>query len=568
MHKNLFAAISLAAAAAATAGTVAVKPTGRHMAVPVENGAPKIFMEVFDGGQRVTYDYIGWARDATNWTGSLDLRGFEGRTLEFRFSGEDVPNLSAADLTFADARFPAPEGQFDEPLRPQLHFTPPLGWANDPNGLSYRDGEWHLFYQSNPFGIVWSNMHWGHAVSKDLVHWQDVGYALAPDETGTMYSGSAVTDHENTSGFGKGAHVLIYTAAGDWNKAEPKPRTQRLAWSLDGRNYTKWPKAAVEGRPDANRDPKVFWYAPGGHWVMAVYGEVAKGWHGISLFTSKNLKDWTLSGKVRGDRIGEGGYLFECPDLFELPIDGETGTRWVLTAANRQYAIGSFDGRTFTPEAERLSAINQVGTLRPIYAWQSFADVPDGRRIQIAYFSYETVPGRRGFVESRAGARPYMFNRGMTLPAELKLVRTADGLRLARFPAKELEVLREGESRAFAAFDGELAEVAFSCTPVADAVVTFDLRGVKVEYSAVRHTLSVNGQATAWELDAKGRLGLRIFLDRLGMEIFSLDGLQYTPLCDIAPDPANRKLSWRASGAKRPVRGVVERAWRLKSAVR
>ena len=133
-------AFSLAAAAAA-AGSVTVKPTGRYMAVPVQNGAPKILMEVFDGGRRVAYDQVEWARGATNWTGSLDLRGFEGRALEFRFSGENAPNVSAADLAFADARFPAPKEQYGEAWRPQFHFTPPLGWNNDPNGLSYRDGE-------------------------------------------------------------------------------------------------------------------------------------------------------------------------------------------------------------------------------------------------------------------------------------------------------------------------------------------------------------------------------------------------------------------------------------------
>ncbi|MBR1588311.1 MAG: glycoside hydrolase family 32 protein [Kiritimatiellae bacterium] len=552
MTTSRFAFAFSLAAAAATAGTVTVKPSGRYMAVPVENGAPKILMEVFDGGTRIAYDHVEWARAATNWTGSLDLRGHAGRTLEFRFSGEGAPHLSAADLSFAATPFPAPKGQFDEPWRPQLHFTPPLGWNNDPNGLSYRNGEWHMFYQHNPFGVRWGNMHWGHAVSKDLVRWQNLGDVLAPDEYGPMFSGSAVTDHENTSGFGKGAHVLIYTAAG-------KPRTQRIAWSLDGRNYTKWPKAAVEGRPDANRDPKVCWYAPGRFWVMAVYGEVEKGRHGVSIFTSKNLKDWSLASHVPGDMFDEGKFLYECPDFFELPVEGEKGTRWVLTAANRQYAIGSFDGRTFTPEATRLSQWRSVGGLNPIYAAQTFDGVPDGRRIQVAWSHFDTLAG---------GRTDAVFNQGMSLPAELKLVRSADGLRLARFPVKELEILRDGKATELAAFDGELAEVEFSCKPVADAVVALDLRGVAVVYDAVKKTLAVNGRATAWDLDAQGRLGLHVFVDRVGLEIFSLDGLQYLPLPEIAPDAASRTLSWRASGAKKAVRDAAERAWRLKSAVR
>ena len=552
MHTSRFTVAFSLAAAAATAGTVAVKPTGRYMAVPVENGAPKIFMEVFDGGTRVAYDQIEWARGTTNWTGSLDLRGFKGRALEFRFSENDMPELTATDLKFADAPFPAPKGQYDEPWRPQFHFTPPLGWNNDPNGLSYRDGEWHMFYQHNPFGIRWGNMHWGHAVSKDLVHWQDLGDVIAPDEHGPMFSGSAVVDHENTAGFGKGAHVLIYTAAG-------KPRSQRVAWSLDGRNYVKWPNAAVADRPDANRDPKVGWYAPGKCWVMAVYGEVEKGRHGVSLFMSKDLKAWTLASHVPGDLFDEGKFLYECPDFFEMPIEGEAGTRWVLTAANRQYAIGTFDGRTFVPETTRLEQTRPVGGLNPVYAWQSFSDAPGGRRIQVAWSHFDTCAG---------GRTDAIFNQGMSLPMELKLVRTADGLRLARFPVKELENLRAGEATALKAFECELSEVEFSCKPVADAVVMLDLRGVAIVYDAVKKTLAVNGRATAWDLDAQGRLGLHVFVDRVGLEIFSLDGLQYLPLPEIVPDPANRKLSWRATGAKKAVRDVAERAWRLKSAVR
>ena len=156
----------------------------------------------------------------------------------------------------------------------------------------------------------------------------------------------------------------------------------------------------------------------------------------------------------------------------------------------------------------------------------------------------------------------------MTLPMELTLVRTADGLKLARFPVKELEALREGAATALKAFAGELAEVEFSCNPVADAVVTLDLRGVAIVYDAVKKTLAVNGRATAWDLDAQGRLGLHVFVDRVGLEIFSLDGLQYLPLPEIVPDAANRKLSWSATGAKKPIRDLTERAWRLKSADR
>lgn len=540
---------SLTAACAANAFQAA--PTGRYLAVPVENGAPKVKLEIFDGTARVTYATVEWARAATNLTGSLDLNGFKGRPLEFRFSGETAKNFSAADLVFADSRFPAPAGQFDEPYRPQLHFTPPIGWCNDPNGLSWYNGEWHLFYQCNPFGAIWGNMHWGHAVSKDLVHWTDLGTALAPDDHGTAFSGSAVVDTRNTAGFGKGAHVLLYTAA-------RFPFTQRLAWSLDGRTYTKWPHAAVKDWPSANRDPKVLWYAPGGHWVMLVYGEVEKNRHGLAVYASKNLKDWKRTGTILGDRKERGYYLYECPDLFEVPIAGEKGTRWVLTGADRQYAIGTFDGCAFHAEAERLSQFTPLDQRTPVYAWQTFSGVPDGRCIQIAWTRFETL---------KRGVRQAMFSQGMTLPVELSLVRTPLGLRLARQPARELRALRDGPVSMFRPFDGELAEVEVTCQPMADGVIQLNLRGVKIDYYPSRRILTVNGKAVAWELDADGLFKLRVFIDRVGLEIFSFDGLQYLPCPDVIPDPSNRKLTWRLCGVTAPARHFDARAWRLRRAV-
>lgn len=436
-----------------------------------------------------------------------------------------------------------------EPWRPQFHFTPPRGWCNDPNGLSYRDGEWHLFYQHNPCGTKWGNIHWGHAVSRDLLCWRDLGDALAPDAAGMAFSGSAVTDFDNTAGFGHGAHVLVYTAD-DNGKS-----TQRIAWSLDGRSYRKWPKAVIESRPDARRDPKVFWYAPGRHWTMAIYGTFPPDRHGVSFFASKDLKVWEKTGQVAGDKEDEGRYLYECPDLFELPVDGEGETRWILTGGNRQYAIGTFDGRTFRPEVERLEQHKPLDEPNPVYAWQTFDGAPDGRRIQIAWEKFDPPNAFRDEAVS---------SQGMTLPMELKLIRTPAGLRLARIPARELEALRDGESVLLAKFDGELAEVEFSCVPVADARVVFDLRGVKVEYRAAAKTLSVGGRAVAWDLDAGGVLGLRVFVDRVGIEVFSLDGLQYLPAPHVFPTASRRDLSWSAYGAKNPVRNVEEKAWRLK----
>ena len=536
----------LLAFAAASAGAFVVRPSGRFMAIPVENGAPKLFLEVFDGGRRVAYDQIEWAINSTNWIASLDLSGYGNKPLEFRFSSKDRVLPGENDLVFSDRRFVPAEGQFDEAWRPQLNFTPATGWNNDPNGLSYRNGEWHLFYQSNPFGIGWGNMHWGHAVSKDLVHWEDVGYALAPDRFGTMFSGSAVTDHENTAGFGKGAHVLVYTA-------RSTPPVQCIAWSIDGRTYEKFPNAVLGARTDALRDPKVCWYAKGRCWVMAVYGEVEKKRHGVSLFTSGNLKDWEFAGHIPGDWNAKGTYLFECPDFFEMQIEGEKETRWVLVGADGRYAIGNFDGRAFAAETSRLSLWHIASHGYPVYAPQTFDGAPDGRRIQIVWSRFDT---------KKTGDGKTMFNQGMTLPSELKLVRTAEGLRLARFPVKELECLRVGDAVDFSRFDGELAEVVFSCKPPRGTAVSLDLRGIEVVFDPEKNSLSAGGRSVLWKADAEGRFGLHAFVDRAGLELYSLDGLWYMPVPSATPDPRNRKLSWSTQCE------ADAKAWLLESALK
>lgn len=548
MERRMIVACALAGAVQASAASLTTTVTGRYLAVPVENGKPDARLEIFDGGRRAFHYDVRWAKGKPDWTASLDLGALKGRSATFVFSGENPPAPARGDLRFSDERFPAPADQFDEPWRPQLHFTPPLGWNNDPNGLSYRNGEWHLFYQHNPVGAVWGNMSWGHAVSRDLVHWADAGVAIAPDETGAMFSGSAVTDAAGTAGFGKNAHILLYTAASG------RP-TQRLAWSHDARTYTKWQTPAIPARADALRDPKVLWYAPGRHWVMLVYGIVEPNRHGMTVFTSKNLKDWEFASRIPGDPVDVGRYLFECPDLFELPVPGENRTRWVLTAGNRLYAIGTFDGRRFRPEAEQLDQMRIHHHLTGVYAWQTFSDAPRGRCVQIAWARFETL---------NRGKKGAMFSQGMTLPAELSLTRTAQGLRLAKKPVEELKALRCGEATSFDAFDGELAEIEFSCRPGGDAYVVFDLRGLRISYSVPRRTLTLNNLSTAWDLDAHGRLALRIFLDRVGLEIFSQDGLQYLPLPDAVPDPAKRRISYVAGDAKRAVRDVTCRVWKLR----
>ena len=307
---------------------------------------------------------------------------------------------------------------YQEPLRPQFHFSPRRGWTNDPNGLVFYKGEYHLFFQHNPYGWSWGNMHWGHAVSKDLIHWQELPVALYPDEHGTMYSGSAVVDWNNTAGLQKGPEktlVCIFTAAGTSGFGYPKcPFSQGIAYSNDcGRSWTKYANNPVLPHVAGdNRDPKVIWYAPGKKWIMALFLDG----NGFALFSSNNLKQWERMSDVTVPGCGE------CPEFFEIALNGDKrNTKWVFYGGNGFYLVGKFDGKTFTPE----SGPHPMQQGNCWYASQTYTDMAqeDGRRILIPW-------GQIGF--------PGMpFNQMMGLPVELTLRSTRYGPRLFANPAKE-----------------------------------------------------------------------------------------------------------------------------------
>jgi len=421
----------------------------------------------------------------------------------------DIPPLACDDLS-------------KDPFRPQLRYTQRLGWANDPNGMVWWKGEWHFFHQHNPYGVKWGNMHWNHAVSRDLLHWTECGDALEPDALGTMFSGSAVTDVEGTAGFGKGAQVLIYTAAG-------KPFTQCIASSTDGRTYRKHGGNPVLGcLSSGNRDPRVFWHAPTKSWVMALYGDEA-GRHVMWVFRSPDLKTWTkASSYLGGEKAKDDIWLYECPGLEELKIEGEDRTAWVVWGAGDAYAVGSFDGSVFRPSEERIPGYSHAPGSMPFYAAQTYSDVPDGRKIWVAWFR---LPYRRGA----------SFSQSFSLPQELTLRRTADGLRMVRRPARELKSLRCGPAVPFAEFRGELAEVDVHAKISSDGRLALKLRGMPFVYDAHRRELSMAGTTVPWK-SAEGVLSLKIYIDRAGAEVFSGDGLQMAPIASAFPRADERRL--------------------------
>ncbi len=460
----------------------------------------------------------------------------------------------------------------DSHHRPQFHFSAPANWLNDPNGLVYYQGEYHLFYQYHPGSAVWGPMHWGHAVSRDLVNWQHLPVALFPDEHGLIYSGSAVIDWKNTAGFGAEAMVAIFTHHQDGRES------QSLAYSADnGRNWSKYAHNPVILPPDQRRDfrdPKVFWYGDSarGHWVMALAaGEC------VYFYTSPNLIEWTFSSAFGSDEGAHTG-VWETPDLFELPVEGGTHTRWVLTAgignggpaggSGTQYFVGKFDGRAFTSENPK-DAVLWMDFGADYYASQSWNDAPKGRRLAV------------GWMNNWQYARDVPtdpFRGVFSLPRELTLRQTASGPRLFQRPVAEFAALRRsqvhwqdlqvapGENLLETIQSDTLETYAeFQIDPEAECfgfrVRVGDQEQTTIGYDPRRQKLFLDrsraGQSdfdggfarvhAAGMAPADGKIRLHIFVDRSCIEVFGNDG--QAALSDtVFPAEDSRRLELFAQG--------------------
>ncbi len=314
---------------------------------------------------------------------------------------------------------------------------------NDPNGLVYYEGEYHLFYQHHPGGMTWGPMHWGHAVSRDLVHWSHLPIALEPDEQGAVFSGCAVVDREDTSGlFGGGSGLVAVFTHHDSDPSTGNPRQrQSIAYSRDkGRSWSKYAGNPVLSEPLPDfRDPKIFWHEGSRRWVMVI----AAGDH-VRFYVSTNLLEWSYTGSF-GEKEGSHDGVWECPDLFELPVEGSEERKWVLIVSigdhpdcpegsRTQYFIGRFDGRTFAND-ELPERVLWLDHGRDNYAGVTWSDVPvgDGRRLLIGWMSnwkYANLTPTQG------------WRGAMTVPRELSLRRGEEGIRLFQSPARELLRLR------------------------------------------------------------------------------------------------------------------------------
>lgn len=420
---------------------------------------------------------------------------------------------------------------YSELHRPQFHFTARENWINDPNGLVYHNGVWHLFFQHNIEAPVWGDMWWGHAISDDLLHWRQVDHALYPDKFGTMFSGSAVIDHENTAGFGAGAMLLFYTAAGS-NAPEKRPFTQCLAYSTDGgKEFTKYENNPIVEWIDAdNRDPIVIWHEGSQRWIMALYLADDR----YCLLNSPDAIEWThiQDLTIEGER--------ECPDFF--PLNDESGTeRWILHGANGIYVIGSFDGLKFTAESE----LQKFDHGRNSYAAQTWSNTPDGRCLQISWMA--------------GGKYPEMpFNQQLSIPVELSLVGEGKDVSLLRHPIAELESLRRktvhvdrqtisNGSPLIPETDSRLLDIEFTVHRQDAKSLYVVVRGHPVLFSWDTNELRI--EASAWNKGFGGResvslpdessLRVRLLVDTTSIEVFLNGGRISASYCFLPGGYAN-----------------------------
>ena len=410
-----------------------------------------------------------------------------------------------------------------EQYRPVYHHTPAYGWMNDPNGMFYKDGVWNLYFQHNPYGSQWENMTWGHSTSTDLVHWKFQGDPVQPDALGTVFSGSAVVDKENTSGFGKGAVIALYTSAGE-------SQTQSMVYSTDnGKTFTKYEGNPVitSNVPDF-RDPHMFWNEDIKKWNMIL----AAGQH-MEIYTSDNLKDWKLESSF-GEMYGNHGGVWECPDLMKMKVRGTNKEKWMLICninpggpfggSATQYFIGDFDGHKFTCES-KPEVTKWMDYGKDHYATVTFDNAPAGRRVAIAWMSNWQYANQVPTLQYRSGN---------SIPRDLGLFEYKGETYCSVVPSPEMTAARSKKATKSLS---ESCEMVVNLKGNATITLSND-KGEKVVmlYDAKAETFSMdrtksgkmdfsNDFAATTKAPTYGKISqLRLFIDKSSIEVFDAEG--------------------------------------------
>lgn len=534
---------------------VRITGAGKYLLLPVQESNDDAKVSVLADGKIEKTINVRLAKSKVDYFVPFDLDPYRGHDILLNIvTTQNRSNIREAkddacwkNLTLADT--------FDttnrEKYRPAYHHTPLYGWMNDPNGMFYKDGRWHLYYQWNPYGSKWQNMTWGHSSSADLVRWEHHPAAIEANGLGTVFSGSSVVDSANTAGFGRDAVVALYTSA-------DVSQTQSLAHSSDGgMTFEIYPGNPILTLESEARDPNMFWDADNGRWVLSLAHALD---HEMLFFTSPDLKEWTLQGSF-GKGIGAQDGVWECPDLFRLKVDGSGEEKWVLVCninpggpfggSATQYFTGDFDGKTFIADTDAEGAIptKWMDYGKDHYATVSWSDAPDNRRVLIGWMSNWQY----------AGEVPTMqYRSANTLPREAGLFRAPDGqLYLSSSPVAELAALRDkpsvsvrnkpagGNGRNFPLPDsnGGACEILLDIDSrkagsVDITISNNDGESALLCYDAKAHTLSFDRRrsgltdfsqdfptvTTAPTFETNGKLSLRIFIDRSSIEVFGNGG--------------------------------------------
>ena len=415
--KILFIFFFISITLAIHAQPVKMKITGHYLNIPVGKEARMKPVKINVNGQTKMEFPVKLVEDTVDYWVYADVSEFIGKKIELVCPASPV---SLKRIYQAD-KIAGSDSLYKEVNRPRFHFTVKRGWSNDINGPVFYDGQYHLFWQTFMYdlNIDVDYMYWGHAVSKDLLHWTELPPALTMDSLGSPWSGTAVVDSNNASGFGKNALVLYYTAFDKWSGKQ----VQCIAYSTDaGKTFQRYTGNPIidsnrEWDTNSTRDPKVFWYEPAKTWVMVLFEK-----DGMSFFNSADMKTWKRQSHFKG--------LYECPDMFPLAVDGNPANiKWVLHGGSSAYFIGSFDGKVFTPETEMLEYAEGKNTDNNdlLYAAQTFANMPDGRMVQMAW--------------GRVQHYGMPFTQMMLFPTTFSIITTEKGLRMVANPIAEIDQL-------------------------------------------------------------------------------------------------------------------------------
>ena len=545
---SLFGSVSLEAqtftAQALEQTIVTPAQEGRYLWLPIQESAPEGKLQVIVSNVAQMEQNVRFAREKVDYYVALDMQPWLGA----KGLSVVIQNVPKGSVCFSKIKQNNDKQYMliPEKYRPSYHHAPERGWMNDPNGLFFKDGVWHLYCQYNPYGSMWGNMHWAHSTSTDLVHWQQQPVALAPDAWGTMFSGSCVVDHNNTAGFGKDAIISMYTSS------RPTPfggdvQAQCIAYSNDGgKTFTKYVgNPVITDEKKDFRDPHVFWNEEAGFWNMIL----AAGQE-MQIFSSSNLKDWKLESSF-GHEYGNHGGVWECPDLMKMKVRGTDQEKWMLICninpggpfggSATQYFIGQFDGHKFTCEDEP-SETKWMDYGKDHYATITFDNAPEGRRCAIAWMSnwqYANQVPTMQFRSANSIVRDLgLFEYNGETYCSVTPAREMDSIRGQRIshPTETCEIVVSLKGDAQLTLRNSKDEKVVITYDEAEQTIDFDRRRSGDVSFSDAFPCSVSSP-TYGEVKT-----LRIFIDRCSIEIFDGDG-KFSLTNLVFPSEAYNKIA-------------------------